>query len=339
MQSAPSLPRLRCSATRFFGLLYPLLPLRPFVQTGFESLPRTRLIVGVSGGRDSTFLLHALAATGRKNLVVAHLNHSLRGRVGNSDASFVKRLAARLHLPLCAGRADTRTYARERGVSIELAARELRHTFFAAAARAHRTNDIVLAHHADDQIETILHNFLRGSGPTGLTGMKPRSTLTIGRRQLQLHRPLLTIRRDEINHEVSAQRIAFREDASNADPAHTRNRLRHEILPQIESSFGPQFAEAALRNATILSAEDEHLGAETDAVPLTPELAVRLLQDLSLAIRRRVIRRWLQHHEIATPTLTEVDRVLSLISPSGPAKVNLPADRHARRRSGKLFLE
>lgn len=313
--------------------------LQPSVQNAFHSLPPTRLILGISGGRDSAYLLHALAATGRKNLVVAHLDHRLRGRASTADATFVKRQAASFDLPFYSGRADTRAYARDRGVSLELAARELRHVFFAAAARAHRTNDIILAHHADDQIETILHNFLRGTGPTGLTGMKPHSTLTVHRRTLHLHRPLLTIRRAEIDEHVVTQNIPYREDASNLDPAHTRNRLRHELLPLIEKNFGLHFADSALRNAAILAAEDAHLAAEANTFPLTPELLVRDLRPLSLAIQRRVIRRWLAHHNFPTPALAEVDRVLTLLAPKGPAKVNLPADRHARRRSGKLFVE
>ncbi len=284
-------------------------------------------------------LLHALASTGRRNLVVAHLDHRLRGRASTADAAFVKRQAAKLNLPLFTGRADTRTYARDRAVSLELAARELRHTFFAAAARAHRTNHIVLAHHADDQIETILHNFLRGTGPLGLTGMKAHSTLTLARRTLHLHRPLLAIRRSEIDDHVTHHAIPYREDASNADPAHTRNRLRRDLLPLIEKTFGPHFAEAALRNATILTAEDEHLRAETHTFPLAPELSARDLRPLSVAIQRRVIRRWLQHHHLPPPTLTEVDLVLSLLAPNGPAKINLPANRHVRRRSGRLFIE
>ncbi len=303
------------------------------------SLPRTRLILGVSGGRDSMALLHALSASGRKNLVVAHLDHRLRGRASTADATFVKKQAARLGLPLFTGRADTRAYAAARGVSLELAARELRHVFFAAAARTHRTNHIVLAHHADDQIETILHNFLRGTGPTGLTGMRPESPLQVDRRTLILHRPLLAIRRSEINAYISSHQIPYREDASNTDPTHTRNRLRHDLLPLIEKTFGPSFAEAALRNADILRAEDDHLAADADAFPINPELPAPALRALPLALRRRVIRRWLTHHAIPEVGLTEVDRVLTLLDPTSPAKINLPADHHARRRAGRLFIE
>ncbi len=313
--------------------------MRPSVQKAFENLPSSRLILAISGGLDSLTLLHALVASGRKNLIVAHLDHRLRGRASTADATFVKKQATRLGLPLFTGRADTRAYAAARGVSLELAARELRHTFFAAAARAHRCNDIVLAHHADDQIETILHNFLRGTGPTGLTGMKAETRLQVDHRTLTLHRPLLAIRRSEIDAYVRDQKIPFREDASNRDPAHTRNRLRHELLPLIERTYGPSFAEAALRNADILRAEDAHLTAQAATFPLSPELPVRDLRAAPVAIQRRVIRAWLKRHAIPTPGLAEIDRVLTLLAPNGPAKINLPANHHARRRQGTLFVE
>ncbi len=313
--------------------------MQPSVQKAFQDLPTTRLILAISGGRDSLALLHALVASGRKNLVVAHLDHRLRGRASTADATFVQRQATRLDLPIFTGRADTRAYAAARAISLELAARELRHTFFAAAARAHRCNDIVLAHHADDQIETILHNFLRGTGPTGLTGMKTATHLQIDRRTLTLHRPLLTVRRAEIDAYVRDQKIPFHEDTSNRDPAHTRNRLRHDLLPLIERTFGPSFAEAALRNADILRAEDEHLAAEANAFPLTPELPAHALRDLPVALQRRAIRRWLKHHAIPNPSLAEVDRVLSLLPPAGPTKINLPGDTHARLRQGQIFIE
>ncbi len=283
-------------------------------------------------------LLHLLAAQGRKNLVVAHLDHRLRGRASTADATFVKKKAAALGISLFTARADTRTYARQRGISLELAARELRHTFFAAAAKAHRCNDIVLAHHADDQIETILHNFLRGTGPTGLTGMRPESPLQVDRRTLILHRPLLAVRRAEIDAHVISNKIPYREDASNTDPTHTRNRLRHDLLPLIRKIFGPSFAEAALRNAEILRAEDDHLATQTAIFEITPRLSTSDLGALPLAIQRRVIRRWLDLHAIPHG-LAEVNRVLTLLDPTGPAKINLPANHHARRSRGSVFIE
>ncbi len=301
-------------------------------------LPKSRLLVAVSGGRDSMALLHALTTSGRRNLIVAHLDHRLRGRASTADASFARRHAGKLGFPFFTGRADTRSYAKERGISLELAARELRHTFFAAAASRHRTNHVVLAHHADDQIETILHNFLRGTGSTGLGGMKPVAQLRVHSRTLTLHRPLLAVRRSEIDRYVSDQNVPFREDASNLDPAHTRNRLRNELLPQIERNFGPHFAAAALRNADILRAEDKFLTNLAADIPVTPSLPTRTVRELPLALRRRVIRRWLDHHAIPHG-LAETDRVLSLLDTMGPAKINLPGSTHVRRCRGELIVE
>lgn len=310
------------------------------VQAALAGLPGGRLIVGVSGGRDSMALLHALAQLGRHRLVVAHLDHRLRGRASTADAAFVRRHAALLGLPVFVGRADTRTYSLDRGISLELAARELRHTFFFAAAKHHRCPRVVLAHHADDQIETILHNFLRGSGPAGLAGMRFATILENGRRRLTLFRPLLEIRSAGLAAFADEHRIRFREDASNRDPSHTRNRLRHDLLPAVERAVGPAFADAILRNARIFAAEDDLLCRTTETFPIASDLSVHDLRVLDPAIRRRVVRRWLIAHEVSEPGLAEVDRVLSLIEPGAAvAKVNLPGDLHARRSAGRLFVQ
>ena len=135
-----------------------------------------RLLVGISGGIDSTALLHALVAGGRRRkLTLLHLNHTLRGSASTADAAFVKRLASRLGLPLMTARADVAALAREQKLSIETAARQARYSFFAKAARQTRCHTLILAHHADDQAETFLFNLLRGGG-SGL-GARPSRRL------------------------------------------------------------------------------------------------------------------------------------------------------------------
>lgn len=297
-----------------------------------QALPPRAFLVAVSGGRDSVALLHALHAAGRRKLTVVHLDHRLRGRVSTGDARFVARLAEQLGYPALIGRADARAYARDRGMSVELAARELRHVFFEACARRTRCRRVLLAHHADDQIETCLHRFLRGSGPAGLAGMRRETVL--GR--LTLIRPLLGVRRAEIDAYVAVHRLRFREDATNAEPTATRNRLRHEVLPLVERVIGPP--DAILRAAEIFAAEEEWMAAEVAKFPLTGELAVPALRSQPLALQRRVIRRWLESADVPVG-FAEVERVRALLDGNGPAKVNLPEDRHARRRRGAIFLE
>lgn len=301
--------------------------------------PKSRpALVAVSGGRDSVALLHGLVALGHKKLAVAHLDHRLRGRASAADARFAEKLAARLGLPCTIGHADVRGYAAERGLSIEHAARELRHVFFAGAARRTRCRSVILAHHAGDQVETCLFNFLRGSGAAGLAGMRPESTRRIGPITLTLRRPLLGIRRAEIDTFLAARKIRWREDASNRSAAHTRNRIRERVMPVLTAEFGPSFQEAILRAAEIFAAEEDWMRAETRH--FEGELAVKPLLAAPLALRRRAVRSWLERSGVAEVGFAEVERVLTLLdSESGPAKVNLPGSLHARRRQGKLFVE
>ncbi len=296
--------------------------------------------MGVSGGRDSVALLDGLVRLGFRRLVVVHLDHGLRGRASAADASFVRRLADRLGIEIFRAKADTRLYARERGVSIETAARELRLVCFAAAARRHRCRVVVLAHHAEDQVETCLFNFLRGSGARGLAGMRAESAITIGAAALTILRPMLAIRRAAIDAHIEAHRLRWREDASNRSAAHTRNRIRERVMPVLAEEFGPAFPDAVLRAARIFAAEDDWMGAEAARFPLAARLPVRELRDQPLALRRRIVRRWLEGSGLAEVGFAEVERTLSLLDAgSGPARVNLPGDAHARRRQGEIFLE
>jgi len=299
-----------------------------------------RALIAVSGGRDSVALLHALHALGWRKLTVVHLDHQLRRAASRADARFVERLARKLGLRCVIGRADVRGYAAERGVSVEVAARELRYAFFAGVARRERCRNVFLAHHADDQVETCLFNFLRGSGAAGLAGMRRESALKIGATTLHLLRPMLGIRRKEIDAFLAARKIRWREDASNLSAAHTRNRLRVRVLPMLAEEFGPAFPEAILRASEILAAEEDWMRGEAGHFAIGAELSVRELAAAPLALRRRVVRNWLELMEISEVGFAETERVLALLDArTGPAKVNLPGGCHARRRAGKLFLE
>ena len=305
--------------------------------------PAARYLVGVSGGRDSVALLDGLLAAGFSRLVVCHLDHGLRGRASAADARFVARLAGARDLPLETGRADVRALAKAAGCSLETAARDARYRFFADAAGRRRCRTVLLAHHADDQVETFLFNLLRGAGPAGLAGMARDSGRRVGRRTLRIVRPLLGVWRAEIDAYLLERGLEWREDATNADPAHaTRNALRHEALPLLARVLGRDVRRALWRTADILGAEEAWL-AETLAADGPPgaELAVAAVAAQPLARQRRVLRAWLAARGIGGVGYEEVERVRALldVAAGGPAKVNLPGGRHARRRGGKLFVE
>ena len=300
---------------------------------------RKKLIVAVSGGADSVALLHLLMDAGYRNLVVAHFNHRLRGKASAGDAAFVGKLAAHLDLPFVIGEGEVRKLAASRKCSLETAAREARYGFLAETARKHRTRIVVLAHHADDQVETCLFNFLRGSGIAGLSGMKPRSTRAVDGASLELLRPLLGNTKEQLLGYLKERKIRFREDATNAIAEASRNKLRLRVLPLIGELLGPSFKGSIVRNARLLADEEELLSSLALPIALHEKLSVKVLRDLHPALRRRVLHAWLRNQGVGEPGFAEVERTASLLDAKGPAKVNLPADRHARRRAGVLFIE
>jgi len=170
--------------------------------------------------------------------------------------------------------------------------------------------------------------------------MRPETRWKMGKSELLLLRPMLEIQRTEVEAFVAAGHLSFREDASNQSEAHTRNRIRHHVLPAIRDALGPSFGDAILRASRIFDAEDTCLRIAAESVGCGAVPAAAELQALPLAIRRRVIRRWLEEAGIGEVGFAEVERVLSLLGvENGPAKINLPGGLHARRRQGILFLE
>lgn len=299
------------------------------MNAGFS--PDERCLVGVSGGRDSVALLHQLHAAGFRELIVCHLDHALRSESA-AEAQFVGELAVRLGYECVLHREDVGAWAAEHRKSLEATAREVRYAFFARVARERDCPRLFLAHHADDQVETLLFNLFRG----GLAGMNPLTTRTIDGVELQISRPLLGTWREEIDAYIAQHELAYIEDASNADRKFTRNRLRHEIIPYLEESFGRGVRQAIWRSAEILRAEDEMLAdlvGETTAELSVPELAAE-----PLALQRRRLHAWLRSQGVPDVGFAEVEAVRGLLHGS-TAKVNLPGGWHARRRAKRLFLE
>jgi tRNA(Ile)-lysidine synthase len=308
-----------------------------------------RYLIGVSGGRDSVALLHALRAAGVESLTVCHLNHGLRRAAAAGDARFVAALAKRLGLETEIEKADVAQRAATRGQSIETAARAARYEFFARVARKRRCHNLFLAHHADDQVETFLFNLFRGTGRAGLGAINPdcerlipTATGTTAPRsaagvRLRLLRPMLGIWRREIDGYIAAHRLRYREDASNLSPDHTRNRIRHELLPIVETVFGRDVRPAVWRAAEILRAEEEWL-AGLAGVEVSEELAVPELRSQPVAQQRRRILDWLRRQGVPDTSFEQVETVRSLLQ-GEHAKVNLPGNWHARRREKRLFLE
>lgn len=252
-----------------------------------------KLIVAVSGGVDSMVLLHALDGLRRANqwrLVVAHVNHQLRGRSSEADERLVRKVASALAVPVAVGRVDVTGHAKRTGASIEMAARELRHRFLARVARRHHASAIALAHHADDQVELLLLRLKRGSSGAGLAGMQWKSP-SPSDPTLNLVRPFLGTRRAEIMACAAAAKIPFREDASNALLDHERNRVRHRVIPALRKAFAADLAESIVRSMDVVGAEAEFVGDAAESW-LRGEKSANFAK-LAVAVQRRVIEKQL----------------------------------------------
>lgn len=224
--------------------------------------PGSRLVVGVSGGTDSLALLHILAALRLSltlDLHVATLDHRLRGAAGAADARFVVGTAQAWQIPVTAGAVDVGALAQERGLGIEAAARIARYDFLAAVAREVGAERIAVAHHADDQVETVLLHLLRGSGLSGLAGMSYSAPLP-DHPDLTLIRPLLAVTRTDLEAYCREHNLQPREDASNEDITYTRNRLRRETIPYLRQ-LSPQIERRLLQLAEMAAVEDDFVEA------------------------------------------------------------------------------
>lgn len=286
----------------------------------------SKVVLAVSGGADSLALLHALAALRqplRLTLVAATLDHQLRGPAGAADVAFVCEQATALGL-LCIREArDVPAYAAHHRLSTEEAAREVRYAFLADVARATKSPLVATAHTADDQAETVLMHFLRGSGLSGLKGMLPRAPLpltaslrdaeqeasgsppqspTSNPQSPTLVRPLLYTPRAEIEAYLADLGLEPRQDATNVDLSYFRNRLRHELLPILER-YQPNIRQVLARSAEALASEWTFIEGETDAawtrLAQADESAVRFERGPFLALpdalQRHLLRRAVAH--------------------------------------------
>ncbi len=197
-----------------------------------------KIIVAVSGGIDSCVLLFLLFELDF-NCVVAHCNFSLRNEESDNDEDFVNELAKKYNFDFETKKFDTTLFAEESGISIQMAARELRYNFFEEIRQKHNCKIIATAHHADDNIETLFINLIRGTGLKGLSGIPVKTERIV--------RPLLFATRNEINAFAKRNNIKWREDSSNQSVKYMRNKIRHNLLPMIEE-IKPGFSKQILRN-------------------------------------------------------------------------------------------
>ena len=318
-------------------------PLSPLHAQVLQSLrreqllpPGVRVVAALSGGADSvalTLLLGELAEQAGFVLAgVAHLNHGLRPAAA-ADEQFCRELAAALALPIDVERVDVAQAARRGRISLEAAGHRERQAFFRRAGARLRADRVATGHHRDDQAETLLMRLIRGAGPDGLAGIRPRAGCVV--------RPLLHVPRAELRAWLQERGQPFREDETNRDPAFTRNRVRLELIPFLEARFSPSIAGVLARTAEIVRADGEWLDAAADGVAADilllgePDAALDAAALLSQppALARRLVRRALQHVAGRRPEFGTVERLLAVASAPGGAirEADFPGCRVAWR--------
>ncbi len=295
--------------------------------------PGQSVICAVSGGADSVAMLHVLRALQSEfdlTVSAAHFNHQLRGAESDRDEAFVRKLCQNWDVPLTVASGDAAARARQTGESLEEAARSLRYAFFASLGRT-----IATAHTADDNLETILLNLLRGTGLTGLAGIPPKRDFLV--------RPILCCTRQDVLAYLEANHIPHVEDSTNAADDCVRNRLRHNVLPLLKAE-NPALAETALRSAQLLRQDDTFLDELAQTALQTASagpLAWRCdaLRAESDAVRTRAVRKILQTIAIRKLSHTHIEAVDRLLFTQDPsARASLPGGWEARREYGLLRL-
>jgi tRNA(Ile)-lysidine synthase len=289
------------------------------------------IVAAVSGGADSVALLDALArfqrSAGRPgSIIVAHLNHQLRGEESDEDEAFVRDLADRLRLPAFTESVAVAEYARAEKQNLEAMARKIRYEFLLEVAEARRANIVFTAHTLDDQAETILMRLIRGSGAEGLRGVHQIVALN---ESVKLIRPILGITRAEVIEHCEHYGLAFRSDSSNFLVDLTRNRVRLELLPMLET-FNPRVKESLVRASELVARDEDYL-RRVAARYLTRSreesgLNVKALMKAPAAIRRRVLRLWMREErgDLRRINAFHIAAIESLVSGSSGRRVELP---------------
>jgi tRNA(Ile)-lysidine synthase len=313
-----------------------------------------RVGVAVSGGADSVALLRLLLELRKEVgivLSVVHFNHKLRGSESDDDERFVAELAQRHKLQLHSQSGDVALHAAEKHLSLETAARDMRYRYFQGMLLECGLNRIATGHTLDDQAETVLLKIVRGAGGRGLAGIYPR--LPVLRSQFSdgtasIVRPLLAIRRRDLEAYLLALGQDWREDKSNRDLRHMRNRVRHGILPRLERYLNPAVREAFAETAEIARSEEEYW--EKDVARALPQvwdakdaggvLSLSAFADFPLALQRRVVRAASESLGMRLD-FHHVEEVLALGSAHvGPAKSTmLPDGWVVSRNKGELRFE
>ncbi|MEJ2702278.1 MAG: tRNA lysidine(34) synthetase TilS [Sedimentisphaerales bacterium] len=308
-------------------------------------------MLAISGGADSTALLHAVHALKtcgilRAEFVCAHVNHQLRGDEADSDEQFVVAEAARLGLSVISKQVDVRGFARDHKLSIETAARQCRIKALTDVAKASHCNLVATAHQKNDNAETILHRLTRGTGFRGLAGIWPKRTFEEG---VTFVRPMLCVTREEVMEYLQARNLAWRRDRTNADCTYKRNFIRHRLLPALQRDCSDpvvetlsELAQSALRfYDRVCRRVDETWPSVAECAAGWVILDLRTFQTEPLPVKVELIRRSLTCLNCGQRDLTRrhYDRIVELAGRNVTGgRIELPGGFAVRREYDRLIL-
>ncbi|HRU74037.1 MAG TPA: tRNA lysidine(34) synthetase TilS [Caldisericia bacterium] len=300
-----------------------------------------RILVGLSGGPDSIFLLYILHNYFNNQLIIAHINHKLRGIDSDLDEKFIRTISQKLKIPLYVIREDVKKLSTKNKKSIEEVGRDVRFSFFNKILKVENFNKIALGHNLDDNVETILINFIKGSGMKGLIGIPEK-------RDNIIH-PIINIKKEEILKYLEENKIEYRIDKTNFETDYLRNKVRNYLLPIIEKEFNKNFKEKILALSNILKVEDKFLddlveNIKNDILKFEDDFVkidLKKLQNLHLSLKRRLIRKVIDHFnkDLREYPLDHIDKVISLENKKTGKEIELPLNLIAVKDKNKIIIE
>jgi tRNA(Ile)-lysidine synthase len=302
--------------------------------------PNDKVILGISGGHDSSALLDILVKLKTPlcfELVLAHVNYGFRGKDSDDDEKFVRNLAKRNKLKVYVKNLNPIIYNLKPNTNLEDFFRRVRYEFFEEILKKEKAQKIALAHTLDDQVETILMFFLRGAGQNGLCGMEIRRGKII--------RPLLEIPRKEISRYLKENNLSWRRDATNEDVNFTRNKIRHLLIPFLEKEFNPNLKNTLAMSAKImrdeLTAQKEILRKIFKKIVKEKrgnlEIDLKKFLSLPLAFRRKIILEILERHREKI-SFVFLEDVLKMVESGKVGAIKNIANLQILKKSGKIII-
>ncbi len=304
--------------------------------------PNAPVLLAFSGGADSSALLHCLAEQSRANgfpLLLAHVDHGIRGAEAKRDLEFCRARAAFYGLELCVSEVNVPELARQSGRGLEEEARAVRYAFFSELMKQKGIPLLVTAHHADDNLETVLFHLSRGTGTKGLSGISPVRPFADG----YLVRPLLHLAHEDVLQYCAMHDVPYVTDSTNADVTYARNRIRAEVVPVLEELY-PGVQRRTVHLCERLREDDEFLFSMAENLLQTcsvgRRIAISALNAASPPVRRRALFLWIREQCDAMPETVHVDALLNLCAaPRLRTEVALPHGRRACSNGEFLFIK